>query len=624
MRVSPRSTVRFGDFALDLSTGELSSNGDKTYLQEKPFQILCLLLQQPGKLVTREELVKHLWPDGTFVDFDQSLNKAMNRLREALADSAEAPKFIETLPRRGYRFIAPAQTLAADAPKSEPKAAALSPGLIAPRLTRVQLAAGALGLIVAIGTWLVWIVWREHAAGAIRSIAVLPLENLSGDAAQDYFADGMTDELITSLGQIGSIRVISRTSVMQYKGARKPLPQIARELDVDAVVEGTVLRSGERVRITAQLIQARTDRHLWAETYQGDMRDVFGLQSQVASAIAGEIRIQLSPQQRAALKSSRVVNPDAYEAYLRALPLTQTGTDDGLRQSIAYFENAIAKEPDYAEAHVGLANVYISLGHRVALPPQEAFPRAKAEALKALQADPSLAEAHESLAAVKFLYDWDFPGAEKEFQRAILLNPNSISAHDGYSDFLVATGHPDEAIAERVRNRQIDPLSLSAVVRIGWVQYLAGRYDPAIENARRVLSADPNNYYAHLCLGVSLEQKGQFSAAIVELQKATDLSNNTVWINFVAHAKALAGDKAGAQKILADLLALSRRTYVSPWCFMWIYAGLGDNDQTLLWLEKCYQGHEHDMVFARVWPMSDSLRSDPRYKDLIRRVGLPQ
>ena len=625
MQVSPRSTVRFGDFALDLSTGELCTNGDKTYLQEKPFQILCMLLERPGDLVTREQLVKQLWPDGTFVDFDQSLNKAVNRLREALKDSAEEPKFIETLPRRGYRFIAPVQTLAEDARKSEPEAAPQNPRAIAPRSTQVKLAAGALGLIVAIGGWLVWTsARRNHPAGMIRSIAVLPLENLSGDAAQGYFADGMTDELITNLGQIGSLRVISRTSIMQYKGVRKPLPQVARELGVDAVVEGTVLRSGEEVRITAQLVQARTEQHLWAHSYQGDIRDVLGLQSQVASAIASEIQIKLTSQQQAALKSPRVINPEAYEAYLRALPLVQSGTVDGRRQSIGYFEHALAKEPDYAEAHAGLASVYISLGHMVALPPQDAFPRAKAEALRALQADQSLAEAHESLATVKFLYDWDFPGAEKEFQTAILLNPNSINAHAGYSDFLVAMGRPDEAIAEKVRNRQIDPLSLSAIVGIGWEQYLAGRYDQAIENASSVLAIDPNDYHARLCLGLSLEQKGQFSAAVVELQKATDLSNNAVWINFVAHAKALAGDHAGAQKILADLLALSRRTYVSPWCFMWIYAGLGDNDQTLLWLEKCYQGHEHDMVFARVWPMSDSLRSDPRYKNLMHQVGLPQ
>ena len=582
MQTQAKSTARFANFALDLTTGELSSNGDKTLLQDKPFQILSLLLKHSGQLVSRNELREQLWPDGTFVDFDQSLNKAVNRLREALGDSAEQPKFIETLPRRGYRFIAPVETLVEDSPNRESRGTTRNPGRVAARFTQVKIAACALGLIVAIGCWLVWrIAWRGHSAGMIRSIAVLPLENLSGDAAQDYFAEGMTDELITNLGQIGSLRVISRTSIMQYKGAHKPLPQIARELDVDAVVEGTVLRSGAQVRITAQLIQARTEQHLWTNSYQGDIRDVLGLQSQVASAIASEILIKLTPQQKVALESSRGVNPEAF--------------------------------------------AYIALGHMVALPPQQAFPRAKTEALKALQVNEELAEAHESLATVRFLYDWDFPGAEKEFQRAILLNPNSIGTHAGYSDFLVAMGRPDEAIAERVRNRQIDPLSLSAIGGIAWEQYLAGRYDLAIETSRSVLAVDPNNYYGgHLCLGLSLVQKRQFSNAIPELQKATDLANDNVWIDFVAYAKALAGDKPGAQKILADLLALSRRTYVSPWGFAMIYAGIGDKEQSFIWLEKSYEGREHDLVFSKVWPMFDSLRSDPRYKDLMHRVGLPE
>lgn len=434
----------------------------------------------------------------------------------------------------------------------------------------------------------------------------------------------MTDELITNLGQIGSLRVISRTSIMQYKGVRKPLPHIARELDVDAVVEGTVLRSGGQVRITAQLIQARTDQHLWSKSYQGDIRDVLGLQNQVASAIASEILIKLTPQQKAVLKSSRVINPDAYEAFLRALPLAQKGTVDGLRQSIGYFEYAVAREPNYAEAHAGLASAYIGLGHMSMLPPQDAFPRAKTEALKALQADDALAEAHESLATVKFLYDWDFPAAEKEFKRAIVLNPNSIGAHAGYSDFLVAMGRPDEAIAEKVRNRQIDPLSLSAVMGIGWTQYLAGRYDLAIENASRVLAVNPNSHLAHLCLGLSLVQKRQFSAAILELQKARNLSNDEVWIDFVAYAKAQAGDKRGAQKILADFRKLPRETYFSPWGFAMMYAGLSDKDQAFIWLEKCYEVRDHDLAFSKVWPVFDTLRSDPRYKDLMHRVGLPQ
>jgi TolB-like protein len=470
-------------------------------------------------------------------------------------------------------------------------------------------------LILAIAGKLMWTVWVDRTLGAIRSIAVLPLEDLSGDATQEYFADGLTDELITDLGQIGSLRVISRTSVKRYKGARKPLTEIARELDVDAVVEGTVLRSGDQVRITAQLIQARVDKQLWADTYQGEVRDVLGLQNQVAGAIARQIRVKLSPAQQAALENARAINPEAYEAYLRGV--SQRRTVDGFHQKIAYFERALARQPNYVEAHVGLADAYMFLGHMVALPPQETFPRAKSEALKALQLE---AEAHEPLGTVKFLYDWDFPGAEKEFQRALVLNPNSVDAHSYYSDFLSAMGRPDEAIAEEIRIRQIDPLSVSAGVAMQ--QYWAGRYDSAIENARSVLGIDPNHYGGHLCLGLALEQKRQFPEAIVELQKAVDLSNEQMWMAFVAHAKALAGDKAGARKILADLEALSRRTYVSPFLFALVDPDLGDKEQAFFWLEKCYEGREHDLVFSRVWPMFDSLRSDPRYQDLMRRVGL--
>jgi TolB-like protein/DNA-binding winged helix-turn-helix (wHTH) protein len=620
----PSYQVRFGEFQLDLQTAELRYNGHTLTLQGQPFRVLAVLLEHPGRLVTRDELKKRLWPSDTFVDFDHGLNKAVNRLREALGDSAENPQFIETLPRKGYRFIGAVETAFQHSASSQGKDTTAIAQPTATRPSNLIIAAAVLSIAVIICA-AGWLVWRMagRSTAAIRSIAVLPLENLSGDVAQDYFTDGMTDELITELGQIGTVRVISRTSVMQFKGVHKPLPQIAQELDVDAVVEGTVLRSGDRVRITAQLIQARTDRHLWAETFQGDVRDVLSLQNEVASAIADQIRIKLTPQQQAALKNPRVISPEAHEAYLRAI--SQRGTIDGLWRSIAYLEQAIAKEPHYAEAHAELAKAYVNLGHMVALPPQDAFPRAKSEALKALESDLSSAEAHELLAEVQFLYDWDFPGAWKEYQRAIALNSNSALAHTGYSDFLNAIGRPDEAIAETVRSQQIDPLSLSAIGDVGFEEYWAGRYDPAIENARDVLTIDPNHISAHLCLGLSLEQKRQYPAAIEELKKAADLSNDKMWIIFVAHAEALAGDKADALRILAELQALSRHAYVSPWCFAVIYAGLGNKEQEFFWLEKCYQGREHDLVFSRVWrPILDPLRSDTRYDDLIRRVGLPQ
>jgi TolB-like protein/DNA-binding winged helix-turn-helix (wHTH) protein/Flp pilus assembly protein TadD len=617
--------VRFGEFQLDLQTAELRGNSNKLTLQDQPFQVLSLLLEHPGQLVTRDELRRRLWPSDTFVDFDRGLNKAVNRLREALGDSAEHPRFIETLPRKGYRFIGPVETPFQPSASGQGKETTATEPPVPTRRTNLNIAAVVLGIAIVIcaAGGLVWrITAKGRTSAAIQSIAVLPLENLSGDVAQEYFADGMTDELIADLGQIGSIRVISRTSVMQFKGVHKPLPQIAQELTVDAVVEGTVLRSGDRVRITAQLIQASTDRHLWAETYQGDVRDVITFQNEVARAIADQIRTKFSPQQQAALKNPSVVRPEVYEAYLRGL--SQSPTIDGLWRSIAYFQQAVAKEPNYAPAHARLGEAYMFLGHMVALPPQDAFPRAKTEALEALKYDDSLAEAHGLLATTKFLYDWDFPGAEKEFQRAIALNPNSTRAHGLYSDFLNAMGRPDEAIAEIVRSRETDPLSLTAIVNVGFEDYWAGRYDLAIEQARSVLAVDPNNYSAHLTLGLCLEQKRQLPAAIEELQKAADLSNDKMWIAFVAHAKAVAGDKVGARKILADLEVLSRQTYISPWCFAIVYPDLGEKDQAFVWLEKSYQGREHDLVFSRVWPMFNSLHSDPRYRDLMKRVGLPE
>jgi TolB-like protein/DNA-binding winged helix-turn-helix (wHTH) protein/Tfp pilus assembly protein PilF len=615
----PYHQVRFGEFQLDLQTAELQNNGHRLMLQDQPFRVLTILLEQPGRLVTRTELKNRLWPSDTFVDFDHGLNKAVNRLREALGDSAGSPRFIETLPRKGYRFIGPVAPADAGAGAYSERTIRKPSWKFAASVLGWTLAIGLAGLVI----WkTVWTVHSRALQAPIHSLAVLPLENLSGDATQDYFAGAITDALITGLGQISALRVISRTSSIQCKGAHKPLLQIARELNVDAVVTGTVFRSGDHVRVTAQLIEPRSDQHFWAETYQGDLRNVLALQTQVVSAIAGQIRIKLATQQLPALKNPRLISPEAYEAYLRAV--SQKGTVDGLQQSIAYFQQALSKEPNYAEAHAGLANAYVQLGHMAAMPPQDAFPQAKTEALKALEADQSSGEAHSLLASVEFLYDWDFPAAEKEFQRAISLNPNSIAAHGGYSDFLNAMGRPDEAIAERVRIRQIDPLSLSAIFAIGWEEYWAGRYDPAIEKARTVLAVDPNHDRAHLTLGLCLEQKHQFPAAIEELQKAADLSNDKMWMVFVAHAKALAGDKAGALRILADLQVLSRQSYVSPWCFALIYAGLGDKERVLFWLERSYEGREHDLVFSQVWPFFDSIRSDPRYVDLLRRVGLPR
>jgi TolB-like protein/DNA-binding winged helix-turn-helix (wHTH) protein/Tfp pilus assembly protein PilF len=612
-----RQHVIFGPFEADLSTGKLYKLGNQVHLQDQPFRVLAMLLEHPGEVVTREEARKALWPEGTFVDFDEGLDTALKKLRHALGDSAQNPNFIETIPRRGYRLIGSVGASGNGSAISGAMEGA-RPEAVASRTLPWKLLIGVLALAVALAGVLVRAIgWMHRSTSAIRSIAVLPLENLSGDASQDYFADGLTDELITHLGQIGTLRVISRTSVMQYKGVHKPLPQVARELGVDAVVEGTVLRSGDKVRITAQLIQAASDRHLWARTYVGDQRDVLSLQNEVASAIASEIRIKLTPQQRAMLKSAHAMNPQAQDAYLKGHYLLEKGTIEDLPKGISYFGQAIEKEP-FALAYAGMASGYVALGHVLYLSPQQAFPPAKTAALKALELDNGLEEAHTALGDVKFLYDWDFPGAEREFQLAIQINPSSVRAQNSYADFLNAMGHPDDAIAHAQQSLQIDPLSLSAITELGWQLYFARRYDEAIAQARKVIEVNPNYFAAHVCLGLAYEQKHEFSSAIAELQKATGFCRGRC-AGLIGQVSALSGDKAAALEAIKEL---QQRPYVSPWLVAIIYAELGDREKAFEWLEKSYSGREHDLAYARVWPMFDSLRSDPRYNDIMRRIGL--
>ena len=410
-----RRRLRFGVFELDPRSGELRKHGLRVRLQEQPFQVLAMLVEHSGEVVTREELQKRLWPADTFVDFDHGLNKAINKIREALSDSAESPRFVETVARRGYRFLAEVKVVDA-APVHRPElatqpqpAAELDdrPDLAdkpADAQTSSAVTAWKISVLVLLILVASLAAWKIHSwnrpSPVIRSLAVLPLESLSSDASQDYFADGMTDELISDLGQISALRVISRTSVMTYKHARKPLPQIARELNVDAVVEGTVLRSGDQVRITAQLIEASTDKHLWSQSYEGELRDTLALQNKVASAIADQIRINLNPQEQAALKNAKVVNPEAYESYLKGRYFWNKRTADGLKVALAYFNQAIDEDPKYAQAYSGLADTYALLGdwQYAVMTPKEALPKAKAVAIKALELDSALGEAHNSLA----------------------------------------------------------------------------------------------------------------------------------------------------------------------------------------------------------------------------------
>jgi TolB-like protein/DNA-binding winged helix-turn-helix (wHTH) protein/Flp pilus assembly protein TadD len=650
----PSSVVRFGTYEVSFQSGEVRKAGLRIRVQQQPMKLLEILLEHPGEVVTREELRSRVWADESFGDFDQAVNIAIAKLRSALGDSAENPRFIETLPKRGYRFIADVSVVDADARPKRPESAAgdlsateatevkdkgdnnndnnkdklQGTGLaVAPKrrlwLTRWVIVAMTLVLILPI-LFVFLLRSRGRAPAGIRSLAVLPLDNLSGDASQNYFADGMTDELITDLAQISALRVISRTSVMAYKGARKPLPQIARELNVDAVVEGTVLHSGDQVRITAQLIEASTDKHLWSQSYEGEFRDTLALQNRVAREIADQIRINLTPQEQAALKNVRVVNPEAYESYLKGRYFWNKRTADGLKAALAYFNQAIEEDPKYAQAYSGLADTYALLGdwQYAVMTPKEAFPKAKAAAIKALELDSALGEAHNSLAFVLDGFDWDFDSAGKEFRRAIELNPGYATAHHWYAWHLSLLGRYDEAIAEMRKAENLDPLSLIINADLAELLVLAHSYDESIQQSRKTIEMDPNFALAHNQLAQAYLQKHMYDKAVAELQKAVQLSGGspTSMAN-LARAYVLSGNRSEAEKLLSDLKKRSNPGHSNASEIAMIYASLGDTDQAMSWLEKGYEERFNPGVLLR--PGFDPLRSDSRFQNLVHRIGLP-
>jgi TolB-like protein/DNA-binding winged helix-turn-helix (wHTH) protein/Flp pilus assembly protein TadD len=636
-----RGPLRFGVFELDLRGGELRKHGLRVRLQEQPFQVLAILLEHRGEVVTREELQKKLWPANTFVDFEHGLNKAINKIREALGDSATSPRFVETVARRGYRFLAEVRVadaapvrspeleirphLAAEADESRDLARKLAvPKHRLPSLTwKISVFVLLLLLMASLATWKLYS-WN-HPFPVIRSLAVLPLESLSSDASQDYFADGMTDELISDLGQLSALRVISRTSVMAYKRARKPLGQIARELNVDAVVEGTVFRSGDQVRITAQLIEASADKHLWSQSYEGELRDTLALQSKVARAIADQIRINLNPQEQAALKNLEVVKPEAYESYLKGRYFWNKRTADGLKVALAYFNQAIDEDPKFARAYSGLADTYALLGdwEYAVMPPAEALPKAKAAAIQALELDSTLGEAHNSLAFSLDVFDWDLDLAGKEFRRAIELNPGYATAHQWYAAHLIVLGRNGEAIEEMRKAESLDPLSLIIGADLADFLVIAHSYDESIRESRKTIEMDPNFALAHNQLGQAYLQKHMPDEAIAELQKAVQLSGSspTCMAN-LARAYVASGKRSEAVTLLNDLKKRSNSSYSHASEIAVIYVALGDTDQAMSWLEKGYEERFNPSVLLR--PGFDPLRSDPRFEDLLHRIGLPR
>src|SRR6266487_3219258 len=617
----PPRCLQFGVFEVDLRAGQLTKHGLRVRLQEQPFQVLAMLLEKPGELVSREELRSRLWPR-TIVDFDHGLNKAINKIREALGDSAENPRFVETVARRGYRFLADATPI--DDEELVPASESHRVGPPAKRARRTGAWIG-FGLALALAASLSWILHSQsQSSPKIRSLAVLPLESLSGDASQDYFADGMTDALITDLSQISALRVISRTSVMTYKRVRRPLPEIARELNVEAVVEGTVMRSGERVRITAQLIQVPDEKHLWAQSYEGDLQDTLALQNNVARAIAEQIQVTLNRREEAVLENSKKVNPEAYDAYLKGRYFWNKRTREGLKKAVDYFDRAIATDPDYANAYSGLADSYALMGdwEYGILSPRDAFPRAKAAATKALALDDNLSEAHTSLAFILDLYDWDWESAEKEYKRAIALNPGYATAHHWYAWHLIVMGRNSEGIFELKKAESLDPLSLIISADLADALCIAHLYDESVQQSRKTLEMDPNFALAHYQLGQAFEQKHMHDEAIAELQRAIELSGgNAAFVSNLAYAYAASGRQDEAMKIAKDLEASQSHSSAADANIALIYVGLGDNDQAMIWLNKAYQARFNPSILLR--PAFDPLRSDARFQDLLRRIGLP-
>ena len=565
----------FGPFRLECAERRLLRNGTSVILTPKVLDLLIVLVEHRGHLVSKDELLRRLWPDSFVEEANLSVN--ISTLRRALGDQSHGHgKYIETIPRVGYRFVA-----------------------------SVREATGSAEL------------------PAIHSIAVLPLLNLSLDTAQDYFADGMTEELITELARISNLRVISRASVMRFKGTQKSVRKIARELAVDAVVEGAVVRDENRVRISAQLIDARTDLHLWAESYDGDLSDVLTLQRRVALAVANELKVKLIPRQQAFLGNARSVSPEAHELYLKGRFHWNKRTEEGLRKSIEYFQQAIEQDRFYAVAYSGLADSYNMLGLWGDLPQMQSAPKAKAAATRALEIDGELAEALASVGYTRFAFEWNWRAAEEELRLSIAANPSYATAYRWLANCLSQQGRHDEALQEIRRAYNCDPVSLITSSVFAYTLFMSRHYHDAIQQAHRTLELDRDFAPGHWVLGMALEQESKFAEAIAEFQKATALDTHPIYPAALGHGYGLAGQRTEAEAVVAELGTLCEQRDIA-WNELAIaYTGLGERDKALAALEVAHKKHDAMLNWIKVDPRLDMLRSDSRFHGLLHRMHLP-
>jgi TolB-like protein/DNA-binding winged helix-turn-helix (wHTH) protein/Tfp pilus assembly protein PilF len=636
---SSGTSYRFGLFEADGRTGELRKQGRQLKLRGRPFDILILLLARGGDVVSREELRQQLWQADTFVDFDHGLNSAINRLREALGDSAENPRFIQTLPKRGYRFIAPIEVppsaVLATVPAplflqplpplqpSEPAPA--SPRRLSPLSRAVlALAFGALAVAVVLAVLYLRVGRPPSGTSSRMTLAVLPFQNLSNDAEQEFFSDGFTEEMIAELGALDPdhLGVIARTTTMLYKGAKKDVGQIKRDLGVDYVLEGSIRRAGPRMRITAQLIQTTDMTHLWAESYDRNVSDVLAIQSEVAMKIARSLALALKRPRPDGLRTAAASFP-AYELCLRGKFFREQATEEGARKAIEYFQRAIAIDPSYAPAHSGLADCYRLLGAPgwEVEQPADLLRRAKAGAERALQLDPQSSEAHAVLSMVKLDYDWDLPGSEREVLEAIRLNPSSVQAHQYYSSTLTTMGRMEDATREAHRAMELDPLSATAGASLGIRYWYDGRIDQAVAEFNKTLEANPEFGVAHWGLAQCYRQRGDTARELDELRRAVTLSGNSAYMRaHLAYGLATSGDRERALAIQHELEAEGRERYASPYHFALMAAGLGDQAGMMRALERAFADRSGWMVFLPVEPEFSGVRQLPAFRQLLARV----
>jgi TolB-like protein/DNA-binding winged helix-turn-helix (wHTH) protein len=628
--------IAFDSFEVDLHSGELRKNASRIRLQAQPFKLLVLLLANAGQVVTREEICRDLWPTNTFVDFEHSLAAAVNKIRDALGDSADTPKYVETLPKRGYRFIGkvksepPVVIFPTETHESEGLAAVVAPkaGISSTRmLVRALAAVLAVAALVAAALF-IWKSAGERVAISspprIHSLAVLPVVNLSGDVGQDFFADGMTEELTTDLGKISALRVISRTSAMRYKDTKKPLREIARELNVDAVVEGTVARSGSHLRVTANLVQASPEKHLWAESYESEVGDALTLQGEIAQAVAREIQVKLTQQEQNLLAAATRVNPEAHDLYLRGLYSMRGAESAGASEkAIKYFQQAIEKDPTYAVAYSALSRVYSVWIPGMTRSPRTLMPKAREFALKALTLDNTLADAHAVLGMIALFYDWDWSAAEKEYKQTMALNPNHVWAHERHARGLAAQGRKEEAIAEAKQVLALSPTPSEWDYPI-WVFILTRRYDLARERAQELLEVAPNWVWGHFELAQVDEQEGQLEEAAQEFLKADELFGmDSQRVTQLKVTLAKSGAKGYWKRTLENYKESAKSNYVPSVLVAEACVRVGDKECVFEWLERGFEERDDLMINLKVEPVFDSLRSDPRFQDLVRRVGIP-